>query len=166
MKRKCSILCFSVVSVLLISVLASCTAQAKPDSNASTGSSLSSSADGKVLPGGSSGSYFRDMATDSSALDRWKSTYTKLDGWITRGFTFTKDSDGKCILQVDVTTKSGELDITVMDSAGKELYSYKNITTSTFDVNLSSGGNYQIRVDARNHDGGFSIRQKTHDAGN
>lgn len=190
MKRKCKILGSSIVSILLISTLAGCTNPgSNPVSSASTSSSESTenstdpltmlppetdgeaitgntgdNLDSKVRPGGGSGSFKQEMAINSSGLDWWKSSYSKFNGWITRGFTFTNDNEGKCIMQADVTTKAGELDITVMDSEGKELDTYKNIATSTFDINLGNGGDYQIRVDAQNHDGGFSIKQKTPNA--
>lgn len=184
--RKRRLLRFSIVGALLISVLAGCSALAKPDGNVSAGatepaiqqtqapeSSAAPSADSggneglsigipsNVKPGGSFGVHFQAMATGSSGLDWWKSSYVQFTGWITRGFKFTGNSDGKCVIQVDVTTDSGELDITVMDSEGKELYTYKNIATSSFDVDLGKGGDYQIRVDGRKHDGDFSIKQKS-----
>lgn len=187
MKRKCKILGSSIVSILLISALVGCTNPgSNPVSSASTSSSsestenstdpltmipqvadsdaITGNIDSKVRPGGSSGSFKQEMAINSSGLDWWKSSYSKFNGWITRGFTFTNDNEGKCIIQIDVTTKAGELDITVMDAEGTKLNTYKNIATSTFDINLGNGGNYQIRVDAQNHDGGFSIKQKTSDA--
>lgn len=185
-RRKCRSLRLSIVSALLISVLAGCSVLAKPDGNVSAGdtdpviqqtqasdSSAASNADSggdegssiglqnNVEPGGSSGAYFQTMATDSSGLDWWKSSYTQFTGWITRGFKFTGNNDGKCVIQVDVTTDSGELEIAVMDSEGKELYSYKNIATSSFDVDLGKGGDYQIRVDGQQHGGDFSIKQKS-----
>lgn len=52
------------------------------------------------------------------------------EGWKKRGFEFSNDSNGPCILQVDITTLSGELDIIVMDAADQEIYSYKNLASS------------------------------------
>lgn len=167
-KRTCRILRFSIAGALLISILVGCTSPVgNSDSGASTSSSSESTdgnLDSKVSPGGSSGSFKQEMAVNSSGLDWWKSSYSQFNGWITRGFTFTNDNEDKCIIQVDVTTKSGELDITVMDSEGNALDTYKNIATSTFDIDLGNGGDYLIRADAQNHDGGFSIKQKTPDA--
>lgn len=157
-----------LAGVLLIGALAGCTA---PGSNRNSSSAsitqspspgsnanMDNSFHDKITPGGMSGNYFWNMATDSSDLDWWKASYSVFNGWITRGFRFPSDSEGRCILQADVTTEAGELDITVMDAEGKELSSYKNIPTSTFDIDLGKGGDYQIKADARNHKGSFSIK--------
>lgn len=171
MKKNCRLLCSSVVSVILISAVLNFSVLARPGEGwGSHGESSTAEGPGENPhspvgnPGGSDGNYNRNTAVESSGLDWWKSSYTYFDGWIKRYFKFNNDSSGHCILQADVTTNSGELDITVLDAEGKELHSYKNVATSTFDIDLGKGGEYQIRVDARKHDGGFSLRQKTPDA--
>ncbi len=139
MKRKLMFFCTSVVSILMVSLMLGFTVQA----------------------GQSSGSYIWKNANENSGTDFWKASYSYFDGLKKRSLVFSEDCNNECILQIDVTTLSGELDITIIDTSGTELYSYENIDTSQFDVELSDKGDYQIRIDGRKHEGSFSVKSKT-----
>lgn len=108
--------------------------------------------------GGSSGNFMWKQANEKSGVDFWKASYSYFEGWKKRGFEFSNDSNGQCILQVDITTVSGELDIIVMDAADQEIYSYKNLATSQFEIELENQGEYEIKIVGRGHNGSFDIK--------
>lgn len=110
--------------------------------------------------GSSSGSFVWKNAIEKSGIDFWRASYTYFDGWKKRSFTFSKDDKNKCIIQADVETHSGELDIVVYDKNNNELYNYTDIETSTFDIILDIDGEYEVKVIGKGHNGNFSIKPK------
>lgn len=110
--------------------------------------------------GSSSGSFVWKNAIEKSGIDFWRASYTYFDGWKKRSFTFSKDDKNKCIIQANVETHSGELDIVVYDKNNDELYNYTNIKTSTFDIILDTDGEYEVKVIGKSHNGNFSIKPK------
>lgn len=59
------------------------------------------------------------------------------------------------ILVADITTESGELDVSVAKKGGPAIYSQTNITTSRLTVPLNEAGVYSVVLTARSHKGSY-----------
>lgn len=57
----------------------------------------------------------------------------------------------------EITTDSGQLDISLTDGQGNPSYQGKQIQTSSFIVQLDQPGNYHLVVKAKQHKGSFGI---------
>lgn len=57
----------------------------------------------------------------------------------------------------EVTTDSGQLDISLTDGQGNPSYQGKQIQTSSFVVQLDQPGNYRLEVKGKQHKGSFAI---------
>lgn len=111
----------------------------------------------------SKGSFLWKNANEESGKDYWRATYSYLKGWKSRGLTIAQDADGKCFLQVNVNTVAGEFDMTISDAKNNILYNYENLQTCQFDIELEDEGTYQVKIEGDEHEGGFSLKQKTND---
>ena len=108
--------------------------------------------------GSSSGSYVWRRAREDSGIDMWTAKYSYFDGWKSRGMTFSNNQDNKCVLQVEISTLSGEIDLTITDEDGQEVCVYDNLDTSQFQITLEDEGSYEIKINARGHQGSFLIQ--------
>ncbi len=80
----------------------------------------------------------------------WSASYTTLDGYLQR--TIRPEDN---TLLVEVETKSGTIAIEIKDADGNVIFSETDITTSSFEVDVSK--KVTIRVKADNHKGSFSF---------
>ncbi|MDU4889158.1 MAG: hypothetical protein E6344_05860 [Clostridium sp.] len=62
-----------------------------------------------------------------------------------------------CNIDVNVTSNSGDLDLTILDAKGEIAYKETSIPTGSFSLSLAAGTRYTIRIDAMEHVGNFSM---------
>jgi len=104
-----------------------------------------------------SDSYMTLGMVQTSGDNQWKASYIKLKGYQQRRVTL---HEGTYTFTIDITTKSGELDLSITGQDGTEYYKGSKLPTSTFEVQADIGVTDQItiRVDAKGHSGGFTVR--------
>lgn len=101
-----------------------------------------------------SGSYSLTNYSEDSGGDYWRMEHEYFNGYqqkkvVWNGEPFTLD--------VDITTLSGSIALTVSGERGV-YYQEKNIGTSAFTVEVPDEVAVTIRVEAEDHQGGFSFR--------
>ena len=88
---------------------------------------------------------------------KMSATYEKFTGFKQ---TQIKVQDGEeVVVKVNIITDDGKIDAYIAKDNNKTDSSYEgnNIKTSSFTVTLSSPGTYTLRVDAKDHSGGYSF---------
>lgn len=93
----------------------------------------------------------KNTSTEKSA------TYSRFDG--TRSYTFTVKEGETCTIKVSFTTEGGKISASIYEKENpeKHLYEGNDIPTSEFTVNIEESGKYVIRLEAEDHEGGYSF---------
>lgn len=110
--------------------------------------------------------YFSGIALDSYSAQsmvqtswggHWDASYSYLNGYKQRRVSL---NEGTHTFTIEVTTKSGALDLSIVGQDGTEYYRGSEILTTSFEVqvHLSSKDKLTLRVDANNHSGSYKIR--------
>ena len=94
------------------------------------------------------------MKVENSTKTSWKQSHMFFDGKEIRSF-FLKDEPQK--MEVTVVTEKGEIDITVFDSNGEEVFEIDDAKTGTYEFTAS--GKIKIKVEADSHKGNFEIKK-------
>lgn len=94
------------------------------------------------------------MKVENSTKTSWKQSHMFLSGTEIRSF-FLKDEPQK--MEVTVVTEKGEIDITVFDSNGEEVFEIDDAKTGTYEFTAS--GKIKIKVEADSHKGNFEIKK-------
>jgi len=94
---------------------------------------------------------------DSRWGNRWDVSYIELNGYRQRRISL---DEGTHRIAIEVTTKSGELNLSITGQDGTEYYKGSNLPTSSFEVlaDIADKDTLTLRVDAKGHSGGFKIR--------
>lgn len=100
---------------------------------------------------GSINSSTRMMYVESKGRSYWKAEYQYLNGFMQRTL-WLEDDDG---LHVFVETDEGDFSLKIIDADGNVIYSEEKMGTKEFDVDVS--GKVTIRIDAKEHEGSFSL---------
>lgn len=58
---------------------------------------------------------------------------------------------------VDIVTKEGTLDVSIMDENKEYSYEGHDLQTTSFTVTLSDPGKYTLKLEAKEHQGSFSF---------
>ena len=87
----------------------------------------------------------------------WNVSYHKLSGHKQRRVSL---KEGTHTFTIEITTKSGDLDLSITGQDGTEYYRGSKLPTSTFEVpvDLAAKDKLTLRVDANGHSGGFKIK--------
>ncbi|KXB96855.1 MAG: hypothetical protein AA908_09900 [Chlorobi bacterium NICIL-2] len=88
--------------------------------------------------------------------NHWNASYSKLNGYQQRRITL---NEGTHTFTIEVTTKSGELNLSITGQDGTEYYKGSKLPTSTFQVHadIPAKDKITLRVDAKNHSGGLRL---------
>ena len=94
------------------------------------------------------------MKVENSTKTSWKQSHMLLDGTEMRSLSL---GDELQKMEVAVVTEKGEIDITVLDSSGEEIFKMDDAKTGTYDFTAS--GKIKIKVEANSHKGNFEIKR-------
>ena len=94
------------------------------------------------------------MKVENSTKTSWKQSHMLFDGKEIRTF-YLEDEPRK--MEITVVTEKGEIDITVLDSSGEEIFKMDDAKTGTYDFTAS--GKIKIKVEANSHKGNFEIKR-------
>ena len=94
------------------------------------------------------------MKVENSTKTSWKQSHMLLDGTEMRSLSLGDESQK---MEVAVVTEKGEIDITVLDSSGEEIFKMDDAKTGTYDFTAS--GKIKIKVEADSHKGNFEIKR-------
>lgn len=102
-------------------------------------------------------SYSARNMVQTSWGSQWNARYGYLDGYKQRRVTL---DEGSHIFTVEITTESGELSLSITGQDGTEYYKASALQTSSFviTVELAEKEKLTIRVDTKEHCGGYNIR--------
>jgi hypothetical protein len=93
----------------------------------------------------------------SSWGNHWNASYSELNGFKQRRVSL---NEGTHTFTIEITTKSGELDLSIAGQDGTAYYEGSKLPTSTFQVqvDLAEKDHLTLRVDAHGHRGGYKIK--------
>ena len=94
------------------------------------------------------------MKVENSTKTSWKQSHMLFDGKEIRTF-YLEDESRK--MEITVVTEKGEIDITVLDSNGEEIFEIDDAKTGTYEFTAS--GKIKIKVEADSHKGNFEIKK-------
>jgi hypothetical protein len=102
-------------------------------------------------------SYSVQRMVQSRGDNHWNASYSKLSGYRKRRITL---NEGTYTFTIEVTTKSGDLGLSITGQDGTEYYKGSKLPASTFQVQVDIPAKEKItlRVDAKGHSGGFKIK--------
>ena len=94
---------------------------------------------------------------ESGWVNHWNARYIELNGHKQRRLSL---KEGTHRFTIEITTKSGELDLSITGQDGTEYYRGSKLQTSTFEVpvNIAAKEKITLRVDGKGHSGGFKIK--------
>jgi hypothetical protein len=94
---------------------------------------------------------------ESKWFNHWHASYGEWSGHKQRRVTL---HEGTHTFEIEINTKSGELDLSITGQDGTEYYKGSKLPTSTFEVqvDLAAKDKLTLRVDAKGHKGGFKIK--------
>lgn len=99
-----------------------------------------------------SGSGLQVGWSEQKGLNSWSASYAYYDGWQQRTVNWNGDAE---TLYVEVCTQSGELDLTVTDGEGNDVFTRKDVGTGGFTIPLP--GKAAVRITAEGHKGSISL---------
>ena len=82
-------------------------------------------------------------------------TYEKFNGYKQKSFTVGEDE--RATVYVFVVSSSGELDILIEKDGGEPVYVANDAVTSSFTIDITQSGEYNIRVEAKDHTGEYNF---------
>ena len=89
---------------------------------------------------------------ESNTRDHWSATYAFHDGYQQR----TINSNGEpTVLEVEIVSSSGEIDMSVTDENGNIIYDQQGIETSSFEIEIPS--KVTVKIIGEEHKGSFSL---------
>ena len=94
------------------------------------------------------------MKVESSTKTSWKQSHMLFDGTEIRSFSLGEEAQK---MEISVVTEKGEINITVFDSNGEEIFEIDDAKTGTYDFTAS--GKIKIKVKADSHKGNFEIKK-------
>ena len=94
------------------------------------------------------------MKVENSTKTSWKQSHMLLDGKQVRTFSLGNEPQE---MEVTVVTEKGEIDITVLDSNGEEIFEIDDAKTGTYE--FTAFGKIKIEVEADSHKGNFEIKR-------
>ena len=94
----------------------------------------------------------KNTSTEKSA------TYSRFDG--VRNYAFTVEEGETCAIKAAFTTEEGKISASIYEKENPENRPYEgnDIPTCEFTVNITESGKYVIRLEADDHEGGYSFR--------
>ena len=90
--------------------------------------------------------------------DFWNASYEKFSGHKQR--ELAAPGKGAVTFDVEISTSSGSLGLSIEDGEGNLLYHERELPTSEFKVELNRADKYVVRFEAEEHYGSFDIRGK------
>ena len=89
--------------------------------------------------------------------NHWNASYHELNGYKQRRISL---NEGTHTFTIEITTESGELNLSITGQDGTEYYKGSNLPTSAFQVqvDLAAKDKLTLRVDAEGHRGGYKIK--------
>lgn len=107
------------------------------------------------LAGCVSGSSFTKGSVEQTTDHSWMMTYERFDG--SRELSVVPP-DGQAVdFEVSVTTGGGTLSLTITGDSGELYYQGTELPSSVFTVYAEGSSKYVVRVEAKAHEGGFSV---------
>lgn len=100
-------------------------------------------------------SYSARWKVETSWTDRWNVSYSYLNGFRQRSISL---GEGTHTFTIEITTESGEINLSITGKDGAEYLKETALPTSTFEVQVEGKERVTIRIDAVKHDGGYKIR--------
>ena len=94
------------------------------------------------------------MKVESSTKTSWKQSHMLFDGTEIRSFSLGEEPQK---MEISVVSEKGEIDITIFDSNGEEIFEIDDAKTGTYEFTAS--GKIKIKVKADSHKGNFEIKK-------
>lgn len=88
----------------------------------------------------------------TATYHNWKGSYISIDGKFTQ--SMKPDGDNN-VIRFEVETKSGRLDIEILDKSGQSIWSADNVQTGDYEVRCND--KVKIVLTADEHSGSFSF---------
>ncbi len=96
------------------------------------------------------------MCVENYADNKWTISYKSLNG--EKGRSISAPDGSKCLVSGDITTESGTIYVTVIDSSKNVCYtSDKYSGNGSFEYMIEEGGRYSVILNADHHCGGAEI---------
>ena len=96
------------------------------------------------------------MCVENYADNKWTITYKSLNG--EKGRSISVPDGSKCLVSGNITTESGTIYVTVIDSSENVCYtSDKYSGNGSFEYMIEEGGKYSVILNADHHYGGAEI---------
>lgn len=99
-------------------------------------------------------SYRAFMSIESGTAESWSQRHDFLDG---RKSHVLRLGAAQRNMILEVVTEEGEIDITVKDSFGDEIFEADNAKTGTYS--FSASGRVKITIEAENHRGSVAVKR-------
>lgn len=102
-------------------------------------------------------SYSAMGMVESNRGNQWNASYGKLSGFKQRRVSL---NEGTYVFTIEITTKSGDLNLAITGQDGTEYYKGSKLPTSTVEVqvDIAEKDTLTLRVDAEGHRGGFKMK--------
>ncbi len=96
------------------------------------------------------------MCVENYEDNKWTISYKSLNG--EKGRSISVPDGSKCLVSGDITTESGTIYVTVIDSSENVCYtSDKYSGNGSFEYMIEEGGKYSVILNADHHYGGAEI---------
>lgn len=96
------------------------------------------------------------MCVENCVDNKWTISYKSLNG--EKGRSISVPDGSKCLVSGDITTESGTIYVTVIDSSENVCYtSDKYSGNGSFEYMIEEGGKYSVILNADHHYGGAEI---------
>lgn len=96
------------------------------------------------------------MCVENCVDNKWTISYKSLNG--EKGRSISVPDGSKCLVSGDITTESGTIYVTVIDSSENVCYtSNKYSGNGSFEYMIEEGGKYSVILNADHHYGGAEI---------
>lgn len=102
---------------------------------------------------GSAQSYFLKNCIQEQKNDTVSARYELFRG--NRVYTIRVPEGKEYAVQVEITTESGTLGLTIQKDGGETVYEGNRLETGSFTVNLRESGTYRVNVRADEHKGSY-----------
>ncbi|MBR3953390.1 MAG: hypothetical protein IKJ82_07300 [Oscillospiraceae bacterium] len=99
-------------------------------------------------------SYRAFMSIESGSAKSWSQKHDMLDG---RKSHVLRLGANEMDMIIDVVTEAGEVDISVKDSMGNEIFEADNAETGTYS--FSASGKVKITIEAEEHRGSILVKK-------
>ena len=106
-----------------------------------------------LISGCTTGSYSTFNSKEFNDGTSFSMEYSKFNGNKSRTVKTEKETE----FSVNISTESGQIDMTIEDKSGNVFYEGNNIPTSNFTVTVKELGEYIITILGHDHKGSYKV---------